>query len=58
MQTKDEEVQAFVRHVFINKHRFFPFNATTKKLNKIPVLEFGNQFNFILELVQSLTRTS
>ena len=57
IQTENEGVQAFVRHVFINQHFFFLLNAASKKLYKISVLKLGNQSYFIFELIQSLPRT-
>uniref|UniRef100_A0A6N2LRQ7 Uncharacterized protein n=1 Tax=Salix viminalis TaxID=40686 RepID=A0A6N2LRQ7_SALVM len=39
-QTKNEAVQAFVRHVFIDQHLFFSFNATAKNPDKISVLKY------------------
>jgi hypothetical protein len=49
-QTEYKVVQAFIRHVLIDQHSFISFNATTKKLDKVAVLKFGNQYNFIFEL--------
>ena len=33
IHTKDKGVQAFVGHVFVDKHLLLSLNATTKKLN-------------------------
>jgi len=55
--TKDEGIQAFVRHIFIDQHCFFGFNAATKKLDKISVLKFRNAYNFVLEFIKSLCRS-
>ena len=41
-------------NIFIDQHSFFSFNAETYKLDKITVLKFGNENNFIFELLQSL----
>ena len=49
-QTKNEQVQAFVGHVFIDQHPFSTIDAASKKLYKISVLKFCNGFNFIFEL--------
>ena len=56
VQTKNKWVQAFVVHVFIDQQFFIFLNATTEQLHKIAVLKFGNYYNFIFELVQSLSR--
>ena len=53
-RTKNEGVQAFVWHVLINQHHFFLLNATTKNFDKIPMLKFCNQHNFIFEFFYSL----
>ena len=53
---KINESQAFVVHVFIDQQLFIFLNATTEQLHKIAVLKFGNYYNFIFELVQSLSR--
>ena len=52
--TKQEEVQALVCHVLVNKHPFLSANAASEKANKIPVLELGYQQNLVLELVKTL----
>ena len=56
LRTKNKAVQTFVWHIFINQHSFIAFNAATYELDKITVLKFGNQHNFIFELLQPLTR--
>ena len=53
--TKNEGVQAFVGHVLMNQHLFFLLNATAKKLDKISMLKFCNQHNFIFEFLYSLS---
>ena len=57
IQTKNEGVQAVIRHVFIHQHFLFSLNVTTKKLNKVPMLKLGNEAYFIFEFIQSLSRT-
>ena len=55
---KEEEVQASIEHVLVYYYFFFILNTKPQKLNKISVLEFGNENSFILELYQALPRTS
>lgn len=55
--TEYEVVQAFVGQKFINKHPFFSLNAAPQEPNKVAVLEFCNQNNFILKLQEALSRT-
>ena len=55
-QTKSKGDQAFVRYVFIDQYVLIVLNATTENFHKITVLKFGNQNNFIFQLVQSLFR--
>ena len=49
-RTEYKVVQAFIGHVLVDQHSFISFNATTKKLDKIAVLKFVNQYNFVFEL--------
>ena len=42
-------------HVLINQHLFFLLNATAKNFDKIPMLKFCNQQNFIFECFYSLS---
>ena len=57
IHTKYEAIQASIRHVLIDQYPFHSFNATTKEPNEILVLEIGNKYNLIYELLDSLVRT-
>jgi hypothetical protein len=54
MHTKDEEIQAFVWQVFIDQYFLLFLGATSQEPNQIPVLEFGNELDFIFELSETL----
>ena len=47
LHTKDEKIQAFIRHVLIDEYFFVFFNAAAEKSNKILVLEIGYELCFI-----------
>ena len=55
IHTKDKEVQAFVRQVFIDQYFLLSLRATSQEPNQIAVLEFGNELDFIFELCETLT---
>lgn len=57
-QTEKKGIQAFVGHVLINQHLFFSCYAATQKPDQVPMLEFRNHYNLILELQYTLPRTS
>ena len=46
LHTKEEKIQAFIRHVLVDEYFIF-FNATAEKSNKILVLELGYELCFI-----------
>ena len=50
MHTKNEEIQAFVRQVFIDQYFLLFLRATSQEPNQIGVLEFGYELEFILKL--------
>ena len=54
--TKEECIQTFVWHVFIDQHFFFSFNTATKEPNKIPMLKFRNYHHLIHKLLWPLSR--
>jgi hypothetical protein len=45
--TKDYGIQAFIFHVFINKHQLFSFETVAQQTYQINVLKFCNQNEFI-----------
>ena len=57
MLTKEKEIQAFIWHVLIDQHFLIPFNTGTQQPDKIPVLEFGDEYRLISELLEPLSRS-
>jgi hypothetical protein len=55
MHTKDEEIQAFVRQVFIHQYFLLFLRAATHEPNQVTVLEFGYELDFILKLCETLS---
>ena len=53
--TKDKEVQAFVWQVFVDQYFLLSLRAASHEPNQIPVLQFGNELNFIFELYETLS---
>jgi len=53
-QTKKEDIQAFVAHVFIYQEFFMFFQAESHQSDEVPVLWSGNQDDFVLQLDESL----
>ena len=47
LQTKEEEIQAFVGHVFIDQYRLILLNAAAQNFHKIHVLQLDYKHDFI-----------
>jgi hypothetical protein len=53
--TEDKEIQAFIWQIFIDKHFLLSLRTTSNEPNKISVLEFGYQLDFVFELSETLS---
>ena len=47
LQTKEEEIQAFVGHILINQYLLIPLGAVSQNSHKILVLQLGYKHDFI-----------